>query len=128
MMGDKEVEAFLSYLANQKDVAANTQAQALNALVFLYKEIIKEPLSLSLDFVSSQKRTKLPVVLTHSEIKRLLDLCPPKHLLLCSLLYGSGLRLMEGVRLRVKDIDFDYQCIKVNLVDYLGNICFPQKN
>ncbi|MGF1767068.1 integron integrase [Enterovibrio makurazakiensis] len=112
-MGDKEVEEFLNDLVNIKDVAANTQALALNALVFLYKDILDGPLSLKLNFVSSKKKQKLPEVLTQSEIKRFLEYCPTKHHLACSLMYGSGLRLMETVRLRVKHVDFDFRCIKV---------------
>ncbi|RJX75731.1 integron integrase [Vibrio sinensis] len=117
-MGDTEVEAFLNHLVNEKNVAANTQSLALNSLVFLYKEIVKQPLSQTLNFVSSQKKQKLPEVLTHSEIKRFLDHCSPKHYLACALMYGSELRLMETMRLRVKDINFDYHCI--NIVDGKG--------
>ncbi|MGF1705491.1 integron integrase [Enterovibrio baiacu] len=112
-MGDTEVESFLSDLVNRKNVAANTQAVALNALVFLYREILKSPLSQSLNFVSSQKTQKLPVVLTHQEIKRFLEGCETKYHLPCALMYGSGLRIIETVRLRIQDIDFDYRCIKV---------------
>ncbi|WP_028023409.1 integron integrase [Enterovibrio calviensis] len=112
-LGDKEVENFLCFLANKRNVAQSTQSQALNALVFLYREIVKSPLSVSLNYVSSSKKKKLPEVLTHDEVRRFLNLCPEKHKLICSLLYGSGLRIMEAVRLRVKDIDFEYSCIKV---------------
>jgi len=110
---NKEVEVFLSYLVNQKNVAAQTQAIALNALNFLYKVILDNPLSLSLNFVRSKRNKKLPEVLTHDEIEKLLSLMGHKHLLITQLLYGSGLRLMEAVRLRTKDIDFDYKCIRV---------------
>lgn len=112
-MGDTEVEQFLNYLVNQRDVAANTQAIALNALVFMYRDFIQNPLSQKLDFVSSQKKTKLPIVLTRTEVKRFLEHCPVQHHLACSLMYGSGLRIMETVRLRVQHIDFDYKCIQV---------------
>ncbi|PKF50764.1 integron integrase [Enterovibrio nigricans] len=112
-MGDEEVERYLSFLVNKRDVSANTQSVALNALVFLYRDFIRSPLSISLDFVSSKRKQKLPVVLTHSEVKALLSQCPANHYLPYALMYGSGLRLMECMRLRVKDIDFDYCCIKV---------------
>ncbi|EOD77767.1 Integron integrase IntI4 [Grimontia indica] len=112
-MGDLEVENYLSFLANQKNVAANTQSLALNALVFLYRDFIKTPLSISLDFASSKRKQKLPVVLTQSEVKTLLSHCPANHYLPVALMYGSGLRLMECMRLRIKDIDFDYRCIRV---------------
>lgn len=113
IMGNDEVERFLSHLANQQNVAQSTQAQALNALNFLYKEIIKSPLSHKLDFVKSKRAPKLPVVLTQQEVTRFFQHCEAKHHLACSLLYGSGLRLMEAVRLRVKDIDFDYKCVRI---------------
>ena len=112
-MHDDEVTAFLSYLVNQRHVAAGTQALALNALCFLYKDIIGKPLTLDLGFVKSKRQQKLPVVLTRSEVKNLLQHVGSEHTLPVSMLYGSGLRLMEAVRLRVKDIDFDYCSVRV---------------
>lgn len=112
-MGDTDVEAYLSHLANVRDVSPKTQALALNALVFLYREIVRQPLSISLDFAMTKRKQKLPVVLTRNEMRKVLELVPPQHYLPCALMYGSGLRLMEAVRLRVKDIDFDYQCLKI---------------
>lgn len=110
---DQEVEAFLSYLTNQMNVAPKTQALALNALVFLYKHIIEKPLTFDLEFNKSRIQTKLPVVLTQQEIKQLLPYVNEKHALPVKIMYGSGLRLMEVVRLRIKDIDFDYHSIQV---------------
>ncbi|NMR27501.1 integron integrase [Pseudoalteromonas sp. NEC-BIFX-2020_015] len=112
-MGDNEVELFLNHLVNQQNVAPNTQTQALNALSFLFKEVIKKPLSLSLDFIKSKRATKLPVVLTQQEVNLFFKVCSAKHYLPCGLLYGSGMRLMEVLRLRVQDIDFDYNCIRI---------------
>jgi len=112
-MGDKEVEAFLSYLSNQRHVAVKTQATALNALCFLYRHIIVRPLSTDMHFNKARVSQKLPVVLTRSEIQNLLLNMHPKHMLIAQLLYGSGLRLMEALRLRVQDIDFDYLSVKV---------------
>ncbi|MDA9556501.1 integron integrase [Vibrio sp.] len=112
-LNDTHVESFLSFQVNQRNVSASTQTQALNALQFLYKNILNTSLSTQLDFVRSRKEAKLPEVLTPMEVKSLLQYCPANHHLVCSLLYGSGLRLMEAVRLRVKDIDFDYNCIRV---------------
>ncbi len=112
-MGDKEVEEFLTYLAVQGKVATKTQSLALNSLSFLYKEILKTPLSLEIRFQRSQLERKLPVVLTRDEIRRLLEIVDPKHQLPIKLLYGSGLRLMECMRLRVQDIDFDYGAIRI---------------
>lgn len=112
-LGDQEVEQFLSFLSNQRNVAVKTQATALNALSFLYKHIIQRPLSLQLNFNKARVAQKLPVVLTRAEIQQLLLVIDPKYKLLAQLLYGSGLRLMEAVRLRVQDIDFDYLSVMV---------------
>jgi len=108
---NKEVENFLSYLANQRNVAPRTQALALNALALLYNHIINKPLTLSLNFNKSKMSPKLPVVLTKSEVSKLLLNVREPYDLQCKLMYGSGLRLMEAVRLRIQDIDFDYQSI-----------------
>jgi integron integrase len=131
-LSDSDVEAFLSYLVNTRHVAAQTQASALNALSFLYRVIIQKPLNLQLDFVRSQRQQKLPVVLTPDEVKRLLSKVEPNHHLAVTMLYASGLRLMESVRLRVNDIDFDYHCVRVwngkggkHRVVTLANELFP---
>lgn len=112
-MGNTEVEAFLDYLVLTKNVAARTQMTALNALSFLYKHVLKNELSLNLCFVKSSRQQKLPVVLTQEEVKKLMTKLHKRHLLVASLLYGSGLRLMEAMKLRVQDIDFDYKCIRI---------------
>lgn len=110
---DEHVEQFLTHLAVTRHVAVQTQALALNALSFLYKEILQRPLALNLNFNLAAKPRKLPVVLTKLEIKQLLNSIDPQYLLLAQLLYGSGLRLMEAVRLRVSAIDFDYLSLMV---------------
>jgi site-specific recombinase XerD len=107
-IGNNEVEKYLTYLANKENVAPGTQTIALNSLVFLYSEFLKSPLSLTLKFNKSQRQAKLPVVLTQSETACLLSLVDAQYWLLASIMYGSGLRLMETVRLRVQDIGFDY--------------------
>jgi integrase len=112
-MGEPEVESFLSYLANQRNVSQATQRLALNALVFLYDKIIGRPLKLNLQFNRSTIAKKLPVVLTQQEIKQLLNALPSHFLLPAQLLYGSGLRLMEVLRLRIGDVDFDYGCLRI---------------
>jgi len=112
-MHDIEVESYLSYLVNVKNVSANTQAIALNALVFLYKQVINNPLNIDLGFVRSHRQAKLPVVLTRAEVSRLFEHVDENQKLAVSLLYGSGLRLMECLRLRCQDIDFDYKAIKI---------------
>ncbi|MGL4206973.1 MAG: integron integrase [Aeromonadaceae bacterium] len=112
-MGSEQVGAYLSYLANERHVAAKTQALALNALVFLYKTVLQQPLALDITFRRSQRAPKLPTVLTQGEVRALL-LAMPVHLRLpAQLMYGSGLRLMEAMRLRVQDLDFHYLCVMV---------------
>ena len=110
---DNDVERFLTFLTTQLNVAPKTQALALNALVFLYREIIKKPLTLNLNFNKSTAQPKLPMVLTTDEISKLLNNITASHALPCKLMYGSGLRLMETVRLRVQDIDFDYLSVMI---------------
>ncbi len=110
-MGGPEVAAFLTHLAVDKDVSATTQNQALSAILFLYKKV----LNLDLDWVDGVIRAKrpkrLPVVLSPETVRKLLDQLRGSRKLLAYLIYGSGLRLMEAVRLRVKDIDFEYHQI-----------------
>lgn len=101
------IEQFLTYLAVERNVAAATQAIALNALAFLYEKYLQKPLGDIGEFRRSSRAPKLPVVLTHTEIKALLDNLSGEHLLMASMLYGSGLRRIELLRLRVKDVDFD---------------------
>lgn len=108
-----EVENYLSYLTNTLNLAPRTQAIALNALVFLYSHILNNDLSLDLKFNKSKLANKLPVVLTADEVKMLLKQVNANFLLPCQLMYGSGLRLMEVVRLRIQDIDFNYYCINI---------------
>ncbi|MEW6984526.1 integron integrase [Colwelliaceae bacterium 6471] len=110
---DKEVEFFLSHLSNSLNLAPKSQALALNAISYLYKNILNMPLSLDLRFNKAHIQAKLPTVLTPEEISKLFKHTPTKHLLLFQLMYGSGLRLMEAVRLRIQDIDFNYQCIQI---------------
>lgn len=105
-MGAAEVEAFLTHLAVEGKVAASTQNQAKSALLFLYKEVLESELPW-LDNVEQAKAPKrLPVVLTRAEVQALLTRLGGTHWLMASLLYGAGLRLMECLRLRVKDVDF----------------------
>ncbi|MDD1783334.1 integron integrase [Enterovibrio sp. ZSDZ35] len=112
-MGDQEVELFLSYLANEKKLSVKSQATALNALVFLYRQIIKKPLADNLSFNKSNRAPKLPVVLTQDEIVRLFHHLAPTCSLHVKMMYGSGLRVTEMLRLRVQDIDFDYYSVLI---------------
>lgn len=110
---NKEVENFLTYLACVLNVAPKTQAVALNALVFLYQHILEKPLTLELTFNKSTVSPKLPTVLTHNETRSLLNAIQHPYGLHCKLMYGSGLRLMEVVKLRIQDIDFDFNSVCV---------------
>ena len=112
-MGTSEIRAFLSELAVRGNIAASTQNQALNALVFLYRHVLGIDLGDFGDFVRAKPSQKLPVVLTHGEASRLIDALRKPYRLMATLLYGAGLRLMEAARLRVKDIDFGYRQIMV---------------
>ncbi|MBZ0142728.1 MAG: integron integrase, partial [Rhodocyclaceae bacterium] len=105
-LGKAEVEAFLTSLAVERNVAASTQSQALSALLFLYGEVLGIDLPWLDEITRAKKPARLPTVLTREETRALLDGIGQAELhLVASLLYGSGLRLMEGVRLRVKDVD-----------------------
>ncbi len=101
-----EVEAFLTHLAVNRNVAASTQNQALAAILFLYKEVLELELPWLDGVTRAKKPSRLPVVLTSDEVRILLSQLDGMHHLIASVQYGSGLRLMEAVRLRVKDIDF----------------------
>ena len=111
-MGEAEIRAFLAHLATDRHVAASTQNQALNAILFLYREVLHKDIETIL--VSDAKRPeRLPTVLNREEVVRVLAQLSGTHKLMAQLLYGSGFRLMECVRLRVKDIDFEYKTITV---------------
>ena len=112
-MGAAEVTEFLSYLAVSRRVAASTQNQALAALLFLYRQTLGIDLSWLDNVVKAKRPARLPVVLTKEEVRMLLLQWDQQNWLMASLLYGSGLRLKECLRLRVKDIDFDYKQIVV---------------
>lgn len=104
-MGAREVEAFLTRLATRDKVAASTQNQALAALLFLYREVLGEQLPWMENIRRAKRPERLPVVLTRAEVAALLGELSGRAWLMAALLYGSGLRLMECVRLRIKDVD-----------------------
>ncbi len=113
-MGKREVEAFLSHLASQHKVAVSTQRQALNALVFLYHRVLDQPLGENIEPVKARRERSLPVVLSQDEVRRVFDQMKGRHLMMARLLYGSGMRLMECIRLRVKDLDFAHGRIYIH--------------
>ena len=112
-MGAPEVEAFLSWLANERRVSVSTHKQALSALVFLYQKVLGLDLPWLAEIGRPKSRVRLPEVLTHHEVARLLMLIDDEHRVLAQLLYGTGMRIMEGLRLRVKDIDFERRAVVV---------------
>jgi integron integrase len=118
-MGSAEIESFLTDLAVNQKVAASTQNQALHAVLFLYKDVLKQDLDLKVDAVRAKKSKYLPTVLTKEEVVTIINKLSGVHKLLIKLLYGTGLRLTEGLSLRVKDIDFDQNQITVR--DTKGN-------
>lgn len=106
-MGKREVEAFLSHLAVERDVAAATQGQALSAILFLYQEVLALPIAWLDDVVRAKRPQRLPTVLTQQEVREVLAQIEDRQMrLIVHLLYGTGMRLLEGLRLRVKDVDF----------------------
>jgi len=113
LLGAKDIEAFLSHLATEDKVTASTQRQALNALVFLYKHVLDIPLEEEITPARSKRVTSPPTVMTQAEVQRLLAAMEGKPALMAKLIYGSGMRLMECIRLRVQDIDFGQNLIFV---------------
>jgi integron integrase len=113
-MGAPEIEAFLTHLAIEGNVAASTQNQALCALLFLYRQVLQIEIDATIHAARAKPSETVPTVLTHAEALQVLDLIPGVHNLMARLLYGSGLRLMECARLRVKDLDFEYRQVIVH--------------
>ena len=105
-LGAAEVEAFLTHLAVARNVSANTQNQAKSELLFLYKEVLGAELPWLDDIKQAKTLKRLPVVLTQDEVSKILNYLEGAHHLVVSLLYGTGMRILEALRLRVKDIDF----------------------
>ena len=112
-MHDLEIEQFLTHLAADRTVATGTQHVALNALAFLYNKFLQNPMGDVSQFQRSRRQPKIPTVLTREEVHQLFAELDGINLLIASLIYGSGLRRIEAVRLRVKDIDFDHIQIQV---------------
>ncbi|MEP7124979.1 MAG: phage integrase N-terminal SAM-like domain-containing protein [Byssovorax sp.] len=112
-LGPDAIVRFLGHLATEQHVAASTQNQALAAILFLYVRVLGIPVEALGDFARAKRPERLPAVLTHREVAAVLDCMAGAPLLMASLLYGAGLRLLECARLRVKDLDFDRQEILV---------------
>lgn len=112
-MGADEVQNFLTHLAVERRVSASSQNQALSAILFLYKKVLGIDLPWMVDVVRAKRSRRMPVVLTRSEVQRVLSCMSGQKRLMASLCYGSGLRLVECLRLRIKDIDFEYLQITI---------------
>lgn len=112
-MGPIEITAFLRHLAIQLNVAAKTQNQALNAILFLYRDVLRIQVGEPGDFPRGQEHKRIPVVLTQEEVKRIISALSGSYRMMVELLYGSGIRLSECLRLRVKDIDFERNLVYV---------------
>ena len=107
-LSGEDVRMYLEYLAIQRSVAVATQKQALNAIAFLFNKVWVTPLGDIGTFTGAKRPKKLPVVLSKEEVRRVLEQLGEKHALMAGILYGSGLRLMECVTLRIQDVDFEY--------------------
>ncbi len=112
-IGIERISAFLEHLAINRQVAANTQSIALNSLVFLYREVLGKPVEGVIPFTRAAAKRRIPVVLSEKEMRQFLHAMSGRSRLMTALLYGTDMRLMECVRLRVQDVDFDYQQITV---------------
>ena len=106
-MGEQEIARFLSSLASESHVSASTQNQALNAVLFLYREVLRKEIGYVNGVVRAKRPHRLPVVLTRQEVRSIFGFLDGSDWIMVMLLYGAGLRLMECLRLRVKDIDFN---------------------
>jgi len=111
--GEKKIEAFLTHLANDRHVAPSTQNQAMNALVFLYKHVLGYPLEKRINAERALRKVNVPVVLTRDETAKIIKMLAGVNQLVVKLLYGSGLRIIECLRLRVHDIDFQMRAITI---------------
>ncbi|RIK28382.1 MAG: integron integrase [Anaerolineae bacterium] len=112
-MGAEEIQAFITHLAVEKNVSASTQNQALSAILFLYRYVLNKPIELPAGLLRAEKSKTLPVVLTQNEALAVIGKMSGVPQLMAKILYGSGLRLMECVRLRVKDVDFGNRQIMI---------------
>ncbi len=106
-MGENELSAFLTHLAVDKHVSASTQNQALSALLFLYKEVLWVELDWLENVIRAKRSQRLPVVLTVNEVRKILRLIPGSNGLISRFMYGTGMRLMEAIRLTIRNVSSD---------------------
>ena len=128
-LGENEIRQFLSHLALDKYVSSSTQNQALNAIIFLYKQVLNKPLGNLGDIPRGQRTVRLPVVFSRNEALSIIGNLQGIPKLVASLLYGSGLRLLEAVRVRIQDIDFEnnYIIVREGKGDKDRLVPLPQK-
>ena len=128
-LGEQDARAFLAYLAQDKYVSSSTQNQALNAILFLYKEVLQQPLGKLQDVPRAQRSVRLPVVFSKTEVNAIFEQMSGITKLIAKLLYGSGMRLMEVLRLRVHDIDFanSYIVVRQGKGDKDRHVPLPKK-
>jgi integron integrase len=128
-LGENEIRQFLSYLATDKYVSSSTQNQALNAIIFLYKQVLNKPLGNLGDIPRGQRTARLPVVFSRNEALAIIHNLQGTPKLVASLLYGSGLRLLEALRVRIHDIDFEnnYIIVREGKGDKDRHVPLPQK-
>jgi len=112
-MGEKEINAFLKHLAVNRNVTASTQTQALSALLFLYKKVLGQDIGFIENIYRAKKPRRLPVVFSRREVREIKRCLTGEKWLMANIIYGAGLRLMECLRLRIKDVDFAYNQITV---------------
>lgn len=111
--GERKIEQFLTHLAVDRRVAPSTQNQAMNALVFLYKRVLEEPLDQAINAERAPKKVNIPVVLAREETTKVITLMTGVHQLVVRMLYGCGLRIIECLRLRVQDVDLSMKAVTV---------------
>jgi integrase len=111
-LGETEIVAYLNYLSNERNVSASTQNQALCAILFLYENILQKPVN-QLDGLKRAKKKRLPVVLSKKEVNGIITQLKGVERLVLSLIYGSGLRISAALRLRIRELDFDYKQVTV---------------
>jgi len=112
--GEAKIEQFLTHLAVNTKIAAATQNLALNALIFLYRQVLNEPLEKRIDAIRAPKKVNVPVVMTREEVVQIITLMEGTHRIIAKILYGSGLRVSEALSLRIFDIDFDMKQVTVH--------------
>lgn len=117
-LGKTEIESYLNYLCVQRDASSSTQATALNAIMYLYNQFLNKPIE-NLTFRYAKKAARIPTVFSHKEAISVIDQLPHPYSLIARLMYGSGLRVSEAVRLRVKDVDFEQGYLMIR--DTKGN-------